>query len=90
MEIISQGGNDGSSDGGGDNNRMLYQSLSTQNIFQYAHYVSIKQQNHITRTTFVCRSLTTTAAVQCIAMVVVTGSKTGTNRSNIKADNGAW
>jgi hypothetical protein len=39
---------------------------------------------------FVCWLLTNTKAVQCIAMVVVTGSKTGTNRSSIKADNGAW
>lgn len=39
VEVIRQGGNDGSSDGGGDDIRMLYQSLSTH-IFQYAHYVS--------------------------------------------------
>ena len=38
----------------------------------------------------VCWQLTTTAAVQCTVIVVLTGSKTGISRSNSTADKGAW
>jgi hypothetical protein len=33
VEVVGQGGNDSSCDGGGDNNRLLYQSLSTKIYF---------------------------------------------------------